>query len=297
MKSPPNIHCIGSVLWDTVGRSNYRMRAGHDVPGRIFRVPGGVAMNIAMALRVHRVPVSLLTSLGRDDAGRDLLEEAKRRGIETTLVHISDSHPTGQYMAIEGNNGLIAAIADTQSLEAEAKSVIEPMRDGRVGSIDRPYRGLVVCEGNLPLETLEYINCAVEFSEADVRLAAASPAKSKRLKPFFGHPRATFYVNLTEANMLLNAKYKDAKQAAAALVGTGVYRAAVTNGANLAAIVDTDGLHTALPPTVDVMRVTGAGDVFMASHISAGAKGMVGADALNFALNQTAIYISTDTPL
>ena len=163
MKSPSNIHCIGSVLWDTVARSNYRMSAGHDVPGRIFRVPGGVAMNIAMALRVHGVPVSLLTSLGRDDAGRDLLEEAKRRGIETSLVHISDSHPTGQYMAIEGNNGLIAAIADTQSLEAEAKSVIEPMRDGRVGSIDTPFSGLVVCEGNLPQETLEYISCAVEF--------------------------------------------------------------------------------------------------------------------------------------
>lgn len=45
-----DILCIGSVLWDVIGRSDRSMRLGSDVPGRIVRVPGGVAMNIAMAL-------------------------------------------------------------------------------------------------------------------------------------------------------------------------------------------------------------------------------------------------------
>lgn len=297
MTTPTPIHCIGSVLWDIVGRSDRVMKAGHDVPGRILRIPGGVAMNIAMALRMHDVPVSLLTSLGADPAGRDLLEEATRRGMETALVHISDTYPTDQYMAIEGANGLIAAIADAHSLEAEAEAVIAPMRDGRVGSVQNPFEGLVVCEGNLPRETLEYISGAVEFSAADVRLAPASPGKAERLKPFFGHGHATAYVNLIEANILLGQKLESAAEAATALVGTGLYRAAVTDGPNTAAIADADGVHAALPPSVPVLRVTGAGDVFMASHIVAEMRGMTGAEALDFALTHTATYISTETPL
>ncbi|MDB2369265.1 kinase, partial [Octadecabacter sp.] len=49
MKTTP-ILCIGSVLWDIIGRAPGQMRAGSDVPGRITRRPGGVAMNIAMTL-------------------------------------------------------------------------------------------------------------------------------------------------------------------------------------------------------------------------------------------------------
>lgn len=297
MTSPAPILCIGSVLWDIVGRSDRNMKAGHDVPGRILRIPGGVAMNIAMALRMHGVPVSLLTSLGADPAGRDLLEEATRRGMETALVHLSDTHPTDQYMAIEGANGLIAAIADAHSLEAEAEAVIAPMRDGRVGSVADPFDGLVVCEGNLPRATLDHISGAAEFSMADVRLAPASPGKAERLKPFFGHSKATFYVNLIEANILLESKLASAAEAAAALVGTGLYRAAVTDGPNLAAIADAGGVVSAVPPAVEVLRVTGAGDVFMASHIVAETRGMAGAEALDFALSHTATYISTETPL
>jgi sugar/nucleoside kinase (ribokinase family) len=48
---------------------------------------------------------------------------------------------------------------------------------------------------------------------------------------------------------------------------------------------------------VTVLRVTGAGDVFMASHIVAETRGRVEAEALDFALTHTATYISTETPL
>ena len=51
MQTPSeDIICIGSVLWDIIGRSPRDMISGNDVPGRIRRIPGGVAMNIAMTL-------------------------------------------------------------------------------------------------------------------------------------------------------------------------------------------------------------------------------------------------------
>ncbi|MEN9411451.1 MAG: hypothetical protein RL216_3425, partial [Pseudomonadota bacterium] len=40
MSARPDILCIGSVLWDIIGRSAIVMRQGSDVPGRITRLPG-----------------------------------------------------------------------------------------------------------------------------------------------------------------------------------------------------------------------------------------------------------------
>ena len=81
MTQTPDILCIGSVLWDVIGRTPAQMRIGADVPGRITRAPGGVAMNIAMTLRRFGMTPALLTAMGRDDAGTELVAEAARMGL------------------------------------------------------------------------------------------------------------------------------------------------------------------------------------------------------------------------
>lgn len=295
--SPAPVLVIGAVLWDIVGRSDRTMKQGHDVPGRILRVPGGVAMNIAMALRGQDVPVRLLSALGDDGPGRELLREAALRGMDAGLVHVSAEHPTDQYMAIEGANGLIAAIADCHSLERMADAVVAPMRDGRVGSTEAPFAGTVVCEGNLPKSTLAEIAGDPTFRAADIRLAPASPGKADRLAPFRTHAHATAYVNLIEARILLGRDVDTSAEAARALVAGGLYRAMVTDGPNPAALADKDGVIEGTPPQVNVRRVTGAGDVFMASHIAAERAGAGPREALSKALDATATYISTEAPL
>ena len=46
----PDVLCIGAMLWDVIGRAPRRMAPGADVPGRIRHIPGGVALNVAVAL-------------------------------------------------------------------------------------------------------------------------------------------------------------------------------------------------------------------------------------------------------
>ena len=82
----PDLLCIGSCLWDVIGRSPSHMRLGADVPGRITRVPGGVAMNIAMTLRRFGLRPALLTAIGRDAAGDELVAEAGRLGLDMPLA-------------------------------------------------------------------------------------------------------------------------------------------------------------------------------------------------------------------
>ena len=64
MQKKLDIICIGSVLWDIIGRSTYTMSSGSDKPGKIIKIPGGVALNLAMALQKNGFNSSLLSAIG-----------------------------------------------------------------------------------------------------------------------------------------------------------------------------------------------------------------------------------------
>ena len=284
----PDILCIGSVLWDVIGRSNAHMDKGSDVPGRITRIPGGVALNIAMAARAYGMTPALLSVVGRDPEGQELVAALDRMGLVTDTLYRSEDLPTDVYMAVEGSNGLIAAIADAHSLEAAGDKILRPLGDLH-------FTGPIVVDGNLTQDLLGRISSDPRFSGTDLRIAPASPGKAERLLPFLTHGSATVYVNLEEAGLLLHAPQPDAPTAAAALRARGLHRALVTDGPNPAACAGPDGTVASQPRNVMVTRVTGAGDTFMAAHIAAEVQGADATAALSRALEAAATYVSGDT--
>ena len=145
MPQAVDVLCIGSVLWDIIGRSSSHMRAGSDVPGRITRIPGGVAMNIAMALKAYGMQPALLSAVGRDPEGEELVAACARLGMVTTHLYRSEDLPTDTYMAVEGGNGLIAAIADAHSLEQAGAKILRPLESGTL----KGWAGIIALDGNL----------------------------------------------------------------------------------------------------------------------------------------------------
>lgn len=297
MNTEPDILCIGSVLWDVIGRSASHMRQGSDVPGRISRLPGGVAMNIAMTLRRFGLTPSLLTTIGRDEEGRELLAACQSMGMICEHIYLSEDLPTDRYMAVEGANGLIAAIADAHSLEASGDKILRPLQDGRLGSTAQPYDGVIALDGNLTLALLDQIANSPLFSVADLRVAPASPGKAERLAPLLTHPNATLYVNIEEAGLLCQTTFQTSDQAANALVARGAHGVMVSDGGNAASFGNQNGILSQTPPEVMVTRVTGAGDTFMAAHIAAEIRGEAPEMALSSALAAAATYVSGETPL
>jgi sugar/nucleoside kinase (ribokinase family) len=289
-----HILCIGSVLWDVIGRSASHMRQGSDVPGRITRLPGGVAMNIAMTLARFGLRPTLLTAIGRDAEGDELVAACARLGMDVDHIYRSDDLPTDRYMAVEGANGLIAAIADAHSLEAAGAKILTPLRAGALTG----FSGPIALDGNLTHALLEEIALDPVFAPADLRVAPASPGKAERLLPFINHARGTLYVNLEEAGLLCQTRFDTSADAAQALIERGALRALVTDGGRSAAEAMA-GAETVCqtPPEVLVTRVTGAGDTFMAAHIAAEAGGADRGTALSHALRAAAAYVSGETPL
>ncbi len=295
MTHTPDILCIGSVLWDIIGRSPSAMRLGSDVPGRISRQPGGVALNVAMTLRRFGLRPALLSVVGRDPEGEELVAACTRLGLLTDTLWRSVDLPTDRYMAIEGANGLIAAIADAHSLEAAGARILAPLSDGRLGTEAAPWAGAIALDGNLTEALLADIAASPLFAAADLRVAPASPGKAERLLPLLNHPRTTLYLNLEEAGILCQTRFASAPEAAQGLLARGAARVLVTDGGNPCADGQAGGRPvTDTPPAVLVTRVTGAGDTFMAAHIVAERQGCDRAAALGAALRAAATHVSGD---
>lgn len=264
------------------------------MPGRITQLPGGVALNIGMALARFGLTPALLSAVGRDPEGDALIKACEVRGLLTQFIYRSDDLPTDMYMAVEGANGLIAAIADAHSLEAAGDKILHPLSDG---SLPAPYHGAVALDGNLTVDLLGQIAQSDMFAAADLRVAPASPGKALRLSPFLKAGRGTLYVNLEEAGLLCQTSFETSREAATALLARGAVRAVVTDGANPATVGDASGCITKDAPPVRVARVTGAGDTFMAAHVAAELNGHDAPAALAHALEAAALYVSGETTI
>lgn len=284
-----DILCIGAAHWDVIGHSPLRLTPGDDVPGSIHQSPGGVALTLARVLTRLGHRAALLSAVGQDAEGAALVAQMQADGIDTSLLHRPEGMRTDRYLAIEGAQGLLAAIADSATLEQAGAAVLAPLKDDNFGR----WQGTVVMDSGLPQDVLASLAASDLLDGADLRLTASAPAKAHRLGGFLSRGRATLYLNLGEAEALLTHVFPDSLSAAEALVKAGAARAIVTDGARAVTDAHYARAITQIPPMAAVERVTGAGDVFMASHIAAEARGLERDAALDAALTAAARHIAT----
>ena len=286
------ILCVGAAHWDVIGRARAPLARGADVPGVATRRPGGVALNVALALGASGRRVTLLSAVGDDAEGDALLREAEARGVDRSLV-LRHGRPTDLYVAIEEASGeLNAAVADCAGLEAAGVAIVAPLEDGR---LEGPWTGAAVVDTNVSAETIRFLAGALGAARL-VAVSCASAAKVGTLGPLLAAPGAVLYFNRAEAEAFCGTHCADARAAAAALGARGVRAAVVTDGAGAAAHVSPEGLWSAVPPPARVRGVTGAGDVFLAAHVAATLDGATPSDALETALDAAARHVSKETP-
>lgn len=261
--------CIGSALWDIIASASCEMQPGNDVAGIIRRRPGGVALNIALALVKRGQPAALLTTIGNDAQGDELITELVAAGVDCQYVTRIDD-PTDNYLAIETTAGVVfGAIADCASLENAGEIILAPVRDGRLAAADTPWQGSVIIDGNLPVSTLESIAENRDFYEAHLSFVPASPGKAERMRAALKAQSGTLFVNKGEAEILCNRTFATSGDASERLRQLGAFRAIVTDGPNESALSDENGTFSVLPPKVEARTTTGAGDVFLATFIGA----------------------------
>lgn len=288
------VTCMGAAHWDLVARASVVMGRSDDVPGQFIRRPGGVALNIALAL-AQAAPrpeaVALLSVVGADADGELLLARARAAAVQTGQVLVVAGQSTGNYVAIEDELGLVAAVADTALLERMSPALLSALKAC-------PRAGVLVIDGNLPEPVLDALPRHPAIAgQQELRVVAVSATKAVWLRGLLSAGGATFHVSGEEAEALLGRPLRDAATAARALVDAGARRAIVTAGAAAAADASADDAEPirAMPPVVSVAQVTGAGDCFVAAHIAAEIwLGMDRAAALQHAVRCAARHVAGD---
>lgn len=286
------ILCIGAAHWDMIALADHGMPRGADRPGMIMRRPGGVALNLALALARRKMLPVLLSTVGLDDAGRALLAHARACGVETGYVHADPARPTGWYVAIEDPGGLVAAVAETAALDEAGVQLLAALEDGRLAAADAPWQGAVAVDGNLDAARLRQLGRLPALRGARLAVIAASPAKAPALRAVLAHPDAWFYLNRSEAEALMARDFDSAAQAAQALLEAGAASALVTDGAKPVAWAVPGRLLTARPRRVRAQRVSGAGDALVAAHLAAVHEGTCADTALERALTEAAAHVA-----
>lgn len=288
MDKKPKILCIGSILWDIIGYSITPLARGDDKEGIISRQPGGVAMNLAVRLSRYGITPAIISALGDDTAGLELIEICKKHSIIYDDILVCPKRRTDFYMAIEDPDGVALAIADTRLLTENKGKVLNPLISGRYKNWNSP----IILDSNLSDEVLEELRYNSAFKNSDFRLAPGSPSKVDRLIMFLTHSGSSIYLNLKEANYILRKTFQSSVDAALEILSYGLNSVLVTNGERTACFAQGNELIKLKPPTVKVSKLTGAGDVLMATHITKLLERSSNYDAMSFALEETSKFIS-----
>ncbi|MBP7000864.1 MAG: kinase [Amaricoccus sp.] len=276
--------CVGAVHRDVIARAARPLLPGDDAPGRVSARPGGVALNVALALAGLGRPVALLGAVGADAEGAALVAAAVARGVD--CAHVLRRGVTDTYVGVEGPDGaLVAAVADCAGLEAAGEAILASP------ALAAAWPGPVVADGNLSPALLAGL-AATPAGRGGLAVVPASPAKAGALAGAAFRGRAAIYLNLGEAAAALGRPLPSAAVAAAALRAEGWSEALVTDGPRRAAWAGAGGRAEAAPPVVAARSVTGAGDVLVAAHLVARAEGRDPAAALAVALAAAAAHVS-----
>jgi len=78
--STPNIVCFGEILWDLLPSG---------------KIAGGAPMNVAFHANQLGVNAQMISKVGRDELGQQLIDLLSQKGVDTSLVQTDDNYPTG----------------------------------------------------------------------------------------------------------------------------------------------------------------------------------------------------------
>lgn len=82
--SKPAVVCFGEILWDNLPTG---------------RNPGGAPMNVAYHLNKLGVPSTLISAIGDDAGGAELLQFLAEKGVPSSLLQVDPVHKTSEVIA------------------------------------------------------------------------------------------------------------------------------------------------------------------------------------------------------
>ena len=259
---------IGASAVDILGRLRSEVQPGTSNAARIRTSNGGTARNIAENLARLGQDVTLLTAVGEDLPGENLITHIGNAGVNIDYVLEVPNYPTGSYIGLVNSRGrLLFAVDDMRIASALTPAYLEENAELFGGS------SLLFLDANLSKETLRKAFTLARKAKLPVCADPTTSSLAHRLKPYIS--RLRFIVpNEVEAAILCDCtpdpgNSQQALDLAKSLVSQGTGLAVITMaefGVSYATS-ETSGQFPAIH--TEILDPTGAGDALSAAIIFA----------------------------
>ena len=257
---------IGAAGVDIIGRVRGELQARTSSPANIRISFGGVARNVAENLARLGQPVNLISVVGQDEAGTQLLGGARSAGVNVDGVLRSEDFPTGTYLGVVNSEGEMQyALDDMRAISCLTPEYIHSL--GRLFD----QASMIFIDANLPKDSLRRVMSIARRKQLPVCADPTSQTLAGKLRPHL--PRLHMVVpNCREAEILCERRInpssrREALAAAKCLVAQGVDIAIIGLAAFgvCYATSETSGHIPAVRTTV--IDPTGVGDALTATVI------------------------------
>jgi pseudouridine kinase len=284
---------IGSSGLDMVGRLNADLTLGTSNPGALRISHGGVARNVAENLGRLGLDVTLITAVGDDVQGEQLLRATAAAGVNVDHALIVPEHPTGAYLAIlDKSGGLHLGMDDMRVTDA---ILSEYLRERR-----RLFKeaSAVFVDANLPDKTLRTAISIAHRSKVPIAADPTSVSLAPALCPYL---ERIWLITPSEAEAgvlcphpVPHADQERAIDAARHLVSHGVEVAIITM-AEFGVSYATRSSSGHIPAIqTEIVDPTGAGDALSATVIFALLQGIPVDEAIRLAASAAALTLRTE---
>lgn len=285
------IVCIGGANIDRKIQVLEKLQAGTSNPASSSISCGGVARNIAENLGRLGLEVSLMTVVGDDHEGKRLFDQTKTFvDMEPSKLMVGET--TGTYTAILDSDGeMTFALADMGIYDSVDVDHIEK-RWGFLASAE-----LVMIDTNFPAGVLSKIVTRCKEEGIPLVITPVSAPKIKKL-PAVLEGVTWLIANKDEAEALAGRKIReegDFFKAAETIMQKGVEKVVITRGdKGLIYYTKMNEAGVILPPKVEVVDVTGAGDALVAGVIYGDLRGLNTEAACKIGMACSMITLSTE---
>lgn len=255
----PWVVVVGGANMDVVARTSAPLVTATSNPGRTRLSPGGVGRNVAACLGLLGAPVRLVSAVGDDAFGAEVLRVTAACGVDVGAVRRVPATATGTYTAVLDDGGeLVAAVSDMAAVDA---LVLE--------TVHLADAALLVVDGNLSPDQVAHVLAAAAAAAVRVAFEPVSVAKAARSAALV---RDLFLVtpNSDELAALTGRDADDWRASVADLHAHGVEHVWLRQGpaGSWVCTRGAEPVHVPAEPA-DVVDVTGAGDAMLAAWAAA----------------------------
>lgn len=274
-----NIICFGEVLFDV-------FPTHHKI--------GGAPLNVALRLASLGIHAQIISRVGNDEIGKELLAFIKKNGVATNTIQVDKNLSTGQVIVQLNEKG--SASYTINYPVAWDKIICIPEDEILVKKADALVFGSLVCRDSVShTSLLEIINYA-KYAVFDVNLRAPFYTKEVLVNLMMQSDFIKFNDDeLDEISDLLKSPYHSLEQNILFIAEkTNTKHICVTKGSCGAVLYYNEKMYYNHGYKINVVDTVGAGDSFLAGLLSQLLTNATPQDAIDFACALGAIVAKNE---